>query len=88
LPDVRGAVVSGITRGCRHGGSKCFTASCWAASTPVREREEAILLDALLRARQDAGLTPAQVAERMGTRAPALARLERAPASCGRPMSG
>jgi len=42
------------------------------------EREEVILLDALLKARQDAGLTQAQVAERMGTQAPAVARLERA----------
>jgi len=42
------------------------------------EREEAVLLDELLKARQEAGLTQAQVAERMGTRAPAVARLERA----------
>lgn len=42
------------------------------------EREETALLDALLKARQDAGLTQAQVAERMGTQAPAIARLERA----------
>jgi DNA-binding XRE family transcriptional regulator len=41
------------------------------------EREEAVLLDALLKARQAAGLTQAQVAERMGTQAPAIARLER-----------
>jgi len=41
------------------------------------EREEAVLLDALLKARQEAGLTQAQVAERMGTHAPAVARLER-----------
>lgn len=41
------------------------------------ERDEATLLDALLKARQDAGLTQAQVAERMGTQAPAVARLER-----------
>ena len=41
------------------------------------EREEGLLLDALLKARQDAGLTQAQVAERMGTHAPAVARLER-----------
>ena len=41
------------------------------------EREEGVLLDALLKARQDAGLTQAQVAERMGTHAPAVARLER-----------
>lgn len=42
------------------------------------EREESALLDALLKARQAAGLTQAQVAERMGTQAPAVARLERA----------
>lgn len=41
------------------------------------EREEGVLLDALLKARQQAGLTQAQVAERMGTHAPAVARLER-----------
>ena len=41
------------------------------------EREESALLDALLKARQDVGLTQAQVAERMGTQAPAVARLER-----------
>jgi ribosome-binding protein aMBF1 (putative translation factor) len=42
------------------------------------EREEGALLDALLKARQQAGLTQAQIAERMGTQAPAVARLERA----------
>ena len=41
------------------------------------EREESALLDALLKARQEAGLTQAQIAERMGTQAPAVARLER-----------
>ena len=41
------------------------------------EREEGVLLDALLKARRDAGLTQAQVAERMGTQATAVARLER-----------
>ena len=41
------------------------------------EREEGVLLDTLLKARRDAGLTQAQVAERMGTHAPAVARLER-----------
>ena len=41
------------------------------------EREEGELLDQLLRARHDAGLTQAQVAERMGTQPPAVARLER-----------
>ena len=42
------------------------------------EREEAVLLDALLKARQAAGLTQAQLAIRMGTQAPVAARLERA----------
>ena len=42
------------------------------------EREAAELLDALLKARYEAGLTQAQVAKRMGTQAPAIARLERA----------
>jgi DNA-binding XRE family transcriptional regulator len=42
------------------------------------EREEGALLDLLLKARSDAGLTQAQVAELMGTQAPAVARLERA----------
>ena len=41
------------------------------------EREETGLLDALLKARREAGLTQADVAERMGTLAPAVARLER-----------
>jgi len=41
------------------------------------EREEGELLDLLLKARHDAGLTQAQVAERMGTQPPAVARLER-----------
>ena len=42
------------------------------------EQEEGVLLDALLKARRRAGLTQAEVAERMGTQAPAIARLERA----------
>ncbi len=42
------------------------------------ERDEGVLLDILLKARHDAGLTQAQVAERMGTQPPAIARLERA----------
>ncbi|MFL9901735.1 helix-turn-helix transcriptional regulator [Paraburkholderia fungorum] len=44
-------------------------------------REEFALLDQMLAARRDAGLTQAQVAERMGTKAPAITRLERALAS-------
>jgi DNA-binding XRE family transcriptional regulator len=42
------------------------------------EREEGVLLDTLLKARHEAGLTQADVAERMGTLAQAVARLERA----------
>ncbi|MFL6199315.1 MAG: helix-turn-helix domain-containing protein [Thermoanaerobaculia bacterium] len=41
------------------------------------EREESALLDVLLKARHEAGLSQAQVAELMGTQAPAVARLER-----------
>lgn len=42
------------------------------------EREEMPMLDAILSARKEAGLTQAQVAERMGTKATAVARLEAA----------
>lgn len=45
------------------------------------EREEFALLDEMLAARRAAGLTQAQVAERMGTKAPAVTRLENALAS-------
>ena len=45
------------------------------------EREEGELLDQLLKARHDAGLTQAQVAERMGTQPPSVARLERSRAT-------
>lgn len=48
------------------------------------EREEFFWLDIVLNARRAAGLTQAQVAERMGTQAPAVARLERALAT-GKP---
>jgi len=41
------------------------------------EREEALLLDTLLKARYEAGLTQADVAQRMGTLPPAIARFER-----------
>lgn len=42
------------------------------------EREEMPMLDTILKARYETGLTQAQVAERMGTKAPAVARLENA----------
>ena len=45
---------------------------------PSIKTEEPALLDAILKARQQAGLTQAQVAQRMGTQATAITRLERA----------
>ncbi len=39
-------------------------------------KEEFSLFDELLKARMTAGLTQAEVAERMGTKTPAIARLE------------
>ena len=44
-------------------------------------REELSILDEILAARKAAGLSQAQVAKRMGTQAPAIARLESALAS-------
>src|SRR5437667_11780020 len=44
-------------------------------------REEFAILDEILAARKAAGLTQAQIAERMGTKAPAAARLESSLAS-------
>ena len=44
-------------------------------------REEFAILDQMLAARRAAGLSQAQVAERMGTKAPAVTRLESALAS-------
>ena len=44
-------------------------------------REEFAILDEILATRREAGLTQAQIAERMGTHAPAIARLESALAS-------
>jgi transcriptional regulator with XRE-family HTH domain len=40
------------------------------------QAEEFALLDELLKARRQAGLTQAEVAARMGTKTPAVARLE------------
>jgi transcriptional regulator with XRE-family HTH domain len=39
-------------------------------------REEFAILDEILAARKEAGLTQAQVAKKMGTQTPAIARLE------------
>lgn len=43
------------------------------------EREEMPMLDAILKAHAEAGQTQAQIAERMGTKASAVARLENSP---------
>lgn len=48
------------------------------------EREEMPMLDAILSARNDANLTQAQIAQRMGTSVPAVSRLEKALAT-GKP---
>lgn len=48
-----------------------------AVAAAYREQaDEFALLDELLKARRQAGLTQAEVAERMGTKPPAIARLE------------
>jgi transcriptional regulator with XRE-family HTH domain len=47
------------------------------------QAEEFALLDELLRARRRAGLTQAEVAKRMGTKTPAVARLEASGGSRG-----
>ena len=39
-------------------------------------REEFAILDEILTARKEAGLSQAQIAKRMGTQTPAIARLE------------
>lgn len=44
-------------------------------------REEFAILDEILAARREAGLTQAEIAKRMGTKAPAIARLESSLAS-------
>jgi ribosome-binding protein aMBF1 (putative translation factor) len=44
-------------------------------------REEYALLDEILKARRETGLSQAEIARRMGTKAPAIARLEAALAS-------
>ena len=41
-------------------------------------REELAILDEILAARKEAGLSQAQIAKRMGTQPPAIARLENA----------
>lgn len=52
-----------------------------AAEYARLEQEDFAILDEMLAARKAAGLTQAQIAEKMGTKAPAIARLEGALAS-------
>lgn len=49
------------------------------------EREEMPILDAILQARKEAGLTQIEVAERMGSSVPAVSRLENALMTGGKP---
>lgn len=49
------------------------------------EREEMPMLDEILKARREAGLTQAQVAERMNSSVPAVSRLENALLTGGKP---
>ena len=58
--------------------SKWMQAPEFKAELERLEREEMPMFDAILAARKEAGLTQVQVAERMGTKAPAVARLENA----------
>lgn len=46
------------------------------ATAEELDRTEFAILDEILAARKEAGLTQAQVAKRMGTQTPAIARLE------------
>ena len=66
-----------------HAESKAKTLKNPAVSAEYERlnREEFAILDEMLAARRAAGLSQAQVTERMGTEAPAVARLESALAS-------
>jgi DNA-binding XRE family transcriptional regulator len=46
------------------------------AAVKELDRTEFVILDEILAARKEAGLTQAQVAKKMGTQTPAIARLE------------
>ena len=46
------------------------------AEVEKHNREEFAILDEILTARKEAGLSQAQIAKRMGTQTPAIARLE------------
>jgi DNA-binding XRE family transcriptional regulator len=58
--------------------SKMLKNTAVKAEVKKLNSEEFAILDQILAARKEAGLTQAQVAKRMGTQAPAVARLESA----------
>jgi DNA-binding XRE family transcriptional regulator len=57
--------------------SKMLKNSAVKAEVDKLNREEFAILDEILAARKESGLTQAQIAKLMGTQAPAVARLER-----------
>ncbi|OYV93371.1 MAG: transcriptional regulator [Ferrovum sp. 37-45-19] len=57
------------------------------ATAEELDRTEFAILDEILAARKEAGLTQAQVAKRMGTQTPAIARLENSLATGKHPPS-
>ncbi|MEI8077534.1 MAG: helix-turn-helix transcriptional regulator [Betaproteobacteria bacterium] len=58
--------------------AKMLRNSAVKAEVDKLNREEFAILDEILAARKEAGLSQAQIAKRMGTQAPAIARLESA----------
>lgn len=56
--------------------SKMMKSPTVKAAVEELDRAEFAILDEILAARKEAGLTQAQVAKRMGTQTPAIARLE------------
>ena len=56
--------------------SKMLKNSAVKAEVEKLNREEFAILDEILTARKEAGLSQAQIAKRMGTQTPAIARLE------------
>ena len=56
--------------------SKMMKSPAVKAAVEELDRTEFAILDEILAARKEAGLTQAQVAKRMGTQTPAIARLE------------
>jgi DNA-binding XRE family transcriptional regulator len=58
--------------------NKMLKNSAVKAELDKLNREEFAILDEILAARKEAGLSQAQIAKRMGTKAPAIARLESA----------